>query len=253
MNFRPCIDIHCGKVKQIVGSTLSDDKNCPVTNFETDLSPAYYADIYKSDDLMGGHVIMLGKGNESVAIKALNSFPGGLQIGGGINPENAQKYLDAGASHVIVTSYVFKDGLIQWDKLDLLKKTVGKKQLVLDLSCKKRDGKYYVVTDLWQNFTDMPIDAKSFDSLADYCDEFLIHASDVEGKKDGIDQELVKIIGEFSPNPVTYAGGVRSIQDLELIKIYGQNRVDVTVGSALDLFGGSLKYREIVEWVRLNR
>lgn len=249
MNFRPCIDIHSGKVKQIVGSTLSDKEKCLVTNFETELPPAYYAEIYKKDKLIGGHVIMLGQGNENAAIEALNAYPNGLQIGGGITPENASIYLNAGASHVIVTSYVFNSGLIQWEKLAIMKNAVGNKQLVLDLSCKKRDDKYFVVTDRWQKFTDVSLSGETFQSLASYCDEFLIHAADVEGKREGIDEELVMLLGMYSPNPVTYAGGVRSIEDLERISVCGNNRVDFTVGSALDLFGGNLKYEDIISWM----
>jgi phosphoribosylformimino-5-aminoimidazole carboxamide ribotide isomerase len=252
MKFRPCIDIHDGKVKQIVGSSLFDGPHKPVTNFETDLSPAYYASIYKKDALYGGHVIMLGKGNEFAAIEALKAFPGGLQVGGGINPQNASRYLDASASHIIVTSYVFKDGIIHWDRLEELKQTVGKNRLVIDLSCKKKDGSYFVVTDRWQNFTTTTLSADTFSKLESYCDEFLIHAADVEGKQGGIDQELVILLGKFTTIPITYAGGIRSIEDLELTYSLGEGHVDATIGSALDLFGGALSYSAVVQWFNLK-
>jgi phosphoribosylformimino-5-aminoimidazole carboxamide ribotide isomerase len=249
MRFRPCIDIHEGKVKQIVGSTLSDNsQKGPVTNFVTDLPPAHFAQLYKKDNLAGGHVIMLGKGNESAAVEALASFQDGLQVGGGINAENAGWYLDRGASHVIITSYVFSGAAVHWDRLESLKSTVGKNRLVLDLSCKKKDGLYFVVTDRWQKFTDVKLDRENFDKLAAYCDEFLIHAADVEGKRGGIDEELVELLATNVSIPSTYAGGVRSIDDLEVVKALGKNRIDATVGSALDIFGGDLSYLEVVKW-----
>lgn len=252
MRFRPCIDIHDGKVKQIVGSTLSPDLQGPLTNFETDLSPAYFAGIYKRDSVAGGHVIMLGKGNEVAAIEALQAFPGGLQIGGGINPLNASSFLDAGASHVIVTSYVFHDGAVHWDRLKELKNAVGKSRLVIDLSCKKINGGYYVVTDRWQKITKTVLSRAVFTELDKYCDEFLIHAADVEGMQGGIDSELVALLGDTSTIAVTYAGGIRSIGDLEQIKFLGKDQVDATIGSALDLFGGKMSYTEVVKWFNDN-
>lgn len=252
MKFHPCIDIHDGKVKQIVGSTLSGKEAELVTNFQTDLSPAYYAEIYKNDNLTGGHVIMLGEGNDSAAIQALNAYPGGLQVGGGIRPQNASIYLDAGASHVIVTSYVFSEGKVQWERLAHLSQTVGKRKVVLDLSCKRKDGQYFVVTNRWQKFTELSLSSDTFGALADYCDQFLIHAADVEGKKEGIDEELVSLLAQYSPIPVTYAGGVNSINDLERIRDAGNFKIDVTVGSALDLFGGNLKYKDIIAWFHQN-
>jgi phosphoribosylformimino-5-aminoimidazole carboxamide ribotide isomerase len=252
MKFRPCIDIHDGKVKQIVGSSLTDGPHKPLTNFETDLSPAHFASIYKKDSLYGGHVIMLGKGNEAAAIEALKAFPGGLQIGGGINPQNASRFLDVGASHIIVTSYVFKDGVIHWDRLEDLKQVVGKKRLVIDLSCKKKDDRYFVVTDRWQNFTSTVVSVETFSKLEKFCDEFLIHAADVEGKQGGIDQELVALLGDASAIPITYAGGIRSIDDLELTCSLGKGRVDATIGSALDLFGGALNYSDVVQWFKVQ-
>lgn len=251
MKFRPCIDIHSGKVKQIVGSTL-ENKQGLITNFESDLLPSWYAELYRKDNLYGGHVIMLGKGNESVAKEALRAFPGGLQIGGGINADNAAEFLDAGASHVIVTSYVFKDGVVHWENLEKISKAIGKKNLVLDLSCTKKNGTYLIVTDRWQKMTSVSLGGQLFEKMSEYCDEFLIHATDLEGKRGGIDEELVALLASESPVCVTYAGGVRSVEDLERIRISGTGKVDVTIGSALDLFGGNLEYKKIVEWHKNN-
>ncbi len=248
MNFRPCIDLHGGKVKQIVGSTLRDDNLHLVTNFETESAPSVFAEMYRSDNLYGGHVIMLGPGNEGAAINALEAFPGGLQIGGGINPENAAQFLQKGASHVIVTSYVFKDGKIQWENLNRMSSSVGKERLVLDLSCKKKDGVYYIVTDRWQVFSDETISRVTFEKLEPFCDEFLIHAADVEGKQGGIDRELLSVLAGCTQKPLTYAGGVRSLDDLRLVDTLGNGIIDVTIGSALDIFGGKLSYRDVVNF-----
>jgi phosphoribosylformimino-5-aminoimidazole carboxamide ribotide isomerase len=249
MKFRPCIDLHQGKVKQIVGSTLKEDGQAK-TNFETDARPSYFAELYKKAGMHGGHVIMLGPGNEEAALDAISAFPGGFHIGGGINPSNAKKYLDAGASHVIVTSYVFKDGKIDFDRLTEIVDVVTKNRLVLDLSCKKKsvDGPFYVVTDRWEKFTDFELTKENLDLLAKYCDEFLIHAVDVEGKRQGMIEDLVKILGEWSPIPVTYAGGARSLEDLDLARELGKGRVDITIGSALDIFGGDLEWAKVCEW-----
>jgi phosphoribosylformimino-5-aminoimidazole carboxamide ribotide isomerase len=248
MKFRPCVDLHGGKVKQIVGSTLSDDNLRLVTNFETELAPSIFAKMYQRDSLVGGHVIMLGPGNEAAAIDAIEAFPGGLQLGGGINPENAAQFLEKGASHVIVTSYVFKDGKIQWENLDRMSTSVGKERLVLDLSCKKKDGVYYIVTDRWQVFSEETISRTTFEKLEPFCDEFLIHAADVEGKQGGIDQELLSVLAGCTKKPLTYAGGVRSLDDLRLVNTIGKGNIDVTIGSALDIFGGKLGYRDVVNF-----
>ncbi|XP_024967475.1 1-(5-phosphoribosyl)-5-[(5-phosphoribosylamino)methylideneamino] imidazole-4-carboxamide isomerase, chloroplastic [Cynara cardunculus var. scolymus] len=253
VKFRPCIDIHKGKVKQIVGSTLTDLKESGstlVTNFESDKSAAEYATLYKEDELIGGHVIMLGAdplSNES-AIGALHAYPGGLQVGGGINSDNALSYIKEGASHVIITSYVFNNGQMDIERLKGLVHLVGKKRLVLDLSCRKKDGKYAIVTDRWQKFSDVFLDEEILNFFSTYADEFLVHGVDVEGKKLGIDEELVALLGRHSPIPVTYAGGVTVMEDLERIKIAGMEHVDVTVGSALDIFGGNLAYKDVVAW-----
>ncbi|KAI3861333.1 hypothetical protein MKW92_022507 [Papaver armeniacum] len=253
VSFRPCIDIHKGKVKQIVGSTLRDTKEGAsdmVTNFESDKSAGEFAKLYKMDGLTGGHVIMLGADplSQSAGIEALRAYPGGLQIGGGINSDNALSYLDEGASHVIVTSYVFNNGQMELERLKDLVRMVGKKRLVLDLSCRKKNGKYAVVTDRWQKFSDLYVDQQTLDFLATYADEFLVHGVDVEGKRLGIDEELVALLGQHSPIPVTYAGGVTTMADLERIKVAGMGRVDVTVGSALDIFGGDIAYADVVDW-----
>lgn len=249
--FRPCIDLHEGKVKQLVGGTLSDDPGRVKTNYIADHSAAWYAELYKRDGLRGGHIIMLGPGNEAEGRAALRAYPGGLQIGGGINAANAREWLDAGASHVIVTSSVFREGQIDWDRLEQLRKSVGRQRLVLDLSCRKRDGEYFVVTDRWQKFTDVKLAVASLNKFADSCSEFLIHAVDVEGLCRGIDEELVSRLGDWVTIPTTYAGGARSLDDLELVARLGHGKVDLTIGSALDIFGGSgVRYQDVIEFNR---
>jgi phosphoribosylformimino-5-aminoimidazole carboxamide ribotide isomerase len=251
MRFRPCIDLRNGRVVQIVGGTLNDgEAQQVVINFETEQAPAYFARLYQSDNLPGGHVIALGPGNQEAALAALAAFPGGMQMGGGVTPENAPAYLDAGASHVIVTSYVFYEGRVDEDRLQALLAVVGKERLVLDLSCRKRGDEYWVVTDRWQRFTETPITRPTLERLAASCAEFLVHGVDVEGKRMGIDPELVERLGVWSPLPVTYAGGVRTLADLELVKTLGCDRVDLSIGSALDIFGGSLPYHDVVAWQR---
>jgi len=256
VQFRPCIDIHNGKVKQIVGSTLKDSGDAsaetPATNFETETPSSEYAEMYKRDGIYGGHAILLSKDDATMraAQEATRAFPGGLQVGGGVNPTNAGVLLDAGASHVIVTSYVFRDGALNEQALREMVNAVGAKRLVLDLSCRKdaNDGKYKVVTDRWQKWTDLAVDGATMERLAECCDEFLVHGVDVEGMKLGIDLDLVELLGQFCPIPVTYAGGARSLQDLDLVKVAGRGMVDITVGSALDCFGGALKYDDVVAW-----
>lgn len=255
VQFRPCIDIHKGKVKQIVGSTLSDQPERTeslVTNFETEKSAAEYAQLYQSDGLFGGHVIMLGsdEASEISALEAVNAFPGGLQLGGGVTPSNAKKYLDNGASHVIVTSFIFTDGKLDSEKLKELVRVVGKHRLVIDLSCRRmrQGGEYAVVTHRWQKFTDFVLSKHALGSLSQYADEFLVHGVDVEGKRLGVDEELVSLLGQWSPIPVTYAGGVSTLADLELIRSAGGEVVNITVGSALDIFGGELPYDKVVQW-----
>lgn len=254
MRFRPCIDIHNGKVKQIVGSSLRDDKGAFDENYVSEQDGAYYSDLYYDLGLSGGHVIILNPVDSQYyeqsykqAISALMAHPGTLQIGGGINPSNAEAFLDAGASHVIVTSYVFKDGCIDKEKLDIIKKTVGKEHLVLDLSCKKKGDDYYIVTDRWQKMTDTRLTLETLDELGDLCDEFLIHAADVEGKQGGIEENVAGLLGDWAQIPVTYAGGVHSLSDIRKLKTIGRSKVDVTVGSALDIFGGNLSIKDVIE------
>ena len=245
MRFRPCIDLHQGQVKQIVGSTLRDGA-VPETNFVAEKPPAYFAELYRHDNLHGGHVIMLGPGNEQAATHALATFPGGLQLGGGINANNAANWLDRGAAQVIVTSYAFRDGQLHRDNLQRVVDTAGRERLVLDLSCGLRDGRYVVMTDRWQQTTDFEINADNLAFLAESCCEFLVHATDVEGKQQGVDEELVALLGEIAPIPTTYAGGVRSRADIDVIDRLGQGKLDFTVGSALDIFGGTgLNYEEM--------
>ena len=248
MKFRPCIDLHNGKVKQIVGSTLNKESPGGLqTNFISEFPPSYYGDMYRRDNLAGGHVIKLGPGNEQAAIEALQAFPGGLHIGGGINADNAKYWLDQGAQAVIVTSSVFKEGKVYEERLVEIAQLVGPDKLVLDLSCRKKGDSYYVVTDRWQNFTDTKISQETLEYFSRYCYEFLIHAADIEGKCEGIAEDLVEILGEWSPIPTTYAGGVRNLADLRRIKELGKGRLDATVGSALDIFGGSgMKYSDAI-------
>ena len=314
--FRPCIDLRDGKVVQIVGGTLSDNPAAVRTNFISEKSASWFAELYRRDGLRGGHVIMLGgankpltrpsatlspsdgerdgvRGNEQVARAALETFPGGLQIGGGINLDNARGWLDAGASHVIVTSWVFREGPIDFERLKKLVAAIGKEKLVLDLSCRKRalssssprdegagrgsrrgesenkpplpgpllhpmeereksrDSDYFVVTDRWQKWTDVKLSRESLQTLAQYCTEFLIHAVDVEGLCRGIDRELVEKLAEWSPIPTTYAGGAKSLADLEEVTRIGRGKIDLTIGSALDIFGGSgVRYEEVVAFNR---
>ena len=252
MLFIPCIDLHDGQVKQIFGSSLSDTEPTALqTNFTAEKPSSGFAELYRRDNLTGGHIIKLGPGNDAAAREALAAWPGGMQLGGGVNAENAAAWIDAGASHVIVTSYVFADGRIDRDRLRKLVQAVGKERLVLDLSCRRRGQDYYLVTDRWQKFTEVVISPAVLADLATCCDEFLIHAADVEGKCGGIEVALVEHLASWTPLPTTYAGGVRDLADLELIRNLGQGRIDVTVGSALDIFGGTtLQYREAIDFCR---
>ncbi len=248
MRFRPCIDLHQGKVKQIVGGTLTDNASEVVENFVAQHDADYYAKLFKKDELTGGHVIMLGPGNELQAKKGLAAYPGGLQVGGGIKPINAASYLELGASHVIVTSYLFNEGEIDPRRLDALVSAVGREKLVFDLSCRQLDGVYYVVVDRWQTFTRFKVNAENLAELSGYCDEFLIHGVDVEGKRQGIQEDLVSKLGQWVEIPTTYAGGARTLEDLELVNRLGRGKIDLTVGSALDIFGGQLSYDTVVAW-----
>jgi phosphoribosylformimino-5-aminoimidazole carboxamide ribotide isomerase len=249
--FRPCIDLHEGKVKQIVGGTLENKAGTLRTNFVAAQPAAWFAELYKRDGLAGGHVIMLGSGNETEAQSALEAYPGGLQLGGGVNLDNARIWLNAGASHVIVTSWIFQNGQLSWDRLNSMVRQIGREQLVLDLSCRRRGMDYYVVTDRWQKFTDFLVNAENLQKLAGSCSEFLVHAVDVEGLCRGIDEELVVKLAEWSPVACTYAGGANSIADLERVTKLGNGRIDLTIGSALDIFGGTgVRYNEAVSFNR---
>lgn len=256
MEFRPCIDIHNGQVKQIVGGSLKDRGDQATENFVADKGADYYARLYQKYGIKGGHIILLNPASSEYyeatrrqAMQALAAYPQGLQIGGGIHAENACEYLDAGASHVIVTSYVFKDGRINMEHLQKIYQTVGREHLVLDLSCRKKEDAYYIVTDRWQNYTEEIINEKTLDMLMAYCDEFLIHAVDVEGKAQGIETELVAQLGDWGKMPITYAGGVHTYDDIDLLKKLGKGKIHVTIGSALDIFGGSLSFEEVIKRV----
>jgi phosphoribosylformimino-5-aminoimidazole carboxamide ribotide isomerase len=249
--FRPCIDLHEGKVKQLVGGTLGDDPAMLRTNFVSQQSAPWYAELYKRDGLKGGHVIMLGLGNENAAREALAVYPGGLHIGGGINLDNSRDWLEAGASHVIVTSWVFRNGQLDFDRVRALVAAIGQERLVFDLSCRRRDGDYWVVTDRWQKYTEFKIDRSGLGRLASFCAEFLVHAVDVEGLCGGVDLELVDKLAQWSPIPTTYAGGARSMIDLEEVTRVSKGRIDLTIGSALDIFGGQgVRYADAVAFNR---
>lgn len=255
MKFRPCIDIHDGAVKQIVGGSLRDSG--ANENYVSTQDASFYANLYKSKGINGGHVILLNKAGtneyeltKKQALLALNTFPGGLQVGGGINEDNAKEFLNQGASHVIVTSYVFRDGIIDYDRLDRLVVAIGKEKLVLDLSCRKSGDNYYIVTDRWQKFTDTVLSKETMQKLETYCDEYLIHAVDVEGKSAGPDENLINMLSSYNGIKITYAGGVHSFEDLKVIKEITGGSIDVTIGSALDLFGGDMKFEDVINYIK---
>lgn len=267
MEFRPCIDIHDGKVKQIVGGSLKEEKRIEdaanaesilslvTENFVSEQDAPFYAGFYKERELKGGHIILLNavgtkeyEDTKAQAIEALKAYPNGLQVGGGISPDNAEEFLKAGASHVIVTSYVFRDGKIDFERLKKMYDAVGKEHLVLDMSCRKKEDAYIVVTDRWQKETKEVVNEALLDMLSEYCDEFLIHAVDVEGKSRGIEKDLVALLGKWGKMPVTYAGGVHDFTDLELLRELGGGKVHVTIGSALDIFGGTMDFEEVVDF-----
>ena len=259
MRFRPCIDIHNGKVKQIVGGSLRDEGDQAKENFVSTQDAAFFAEMYQKDRISGGHVILLNakdspvyEKTEEQAMLARRTYPGGLQGGGGITDENAKDFLEAGASHVIITSFVFKNGVFYRENLEKLLRTVGKEHLVLDLSCRRKEDGYSIVTDRWQKFTDVKLSEKVLDELSGCCDEFLVHAVAAEGKAQGIARELADMLGRWQGIPVTYAGGVGSFADLQELKKLGRDHIDVTIGSALDLFGGSMPYREVLRVCAAN-
>ncbi len=223
-----------------------------VENFVSEHDSAYYAEMFKKDRLLGGHVIMLGGGNEEAAVKALHQYEGGLQIGGGITSENATFYLEQGASHVIVTSYIFRDGELNVGNLNRIVSEVGKDRLVIDLSCKEKDGQWYVVTNQWKTFSNFELTHDNIRYLEQFCDEFLVHAVDVEGKQSGIQQSLVSHLSRCVTIPTTYAGGARSMEDMELFRSLSDGKMDITIGSALDIFGGKLSYKDVVAYSNMH-
>lgn len=245
--FRPCIDVHDGKVKQIVGGSLRSSG--AQTNFISDQDATYYADLYCQQNLTGGHIISLGPNNEQQVLCALNAYPKGLQYGGGVTPENAEKFLSAGASHIIVTSFLFDGGEFSWSRLDAIKSAVGADKLVLDLSCRKTTNGWMIATNRWQTITHTPVNQETISELENHCAEFLVHAADVEGLQKGIDQDLVSLLGNSCTIPCTYAGGATTLDDLELVDSLSNGRVDLTIGSALDIFGGSgVTLADCIQW-----
>lgn len=249
--FRPCIDLHQGKVKQIVGGSLN--QSGAETNFVSPYDAAHYAELYKQHGLSGGHVISLGPNNKQQALSALSAYPNKLQYGGGVTPDNANEFIEAGASHVIVTSYLFEQGQFSWARLEKIKATVGADRLVLDLSCRKTNNGWMIATDRWQTVTDTAINQQTISQLEQHCAEFLVHAADVEGLQAGIDQELVQRLGDICSIPCTYAGGAKSVDDLQLVNTLSNGKIDLTIGSALDIFGGSgVTLDECLNWNNQN-
>lgn len=269
--FRGCIDIHAGQVKQIVGGTLTQDdlsSSTTTENFVSTKPSSFYADLYKSNKVEGCHVIKLGSNpaNDKAAQLACQIWPHHLQVGGGINLDNALLWLDTyQASHIILTSWLFSDnGGVQefdWNKLKTVSSLVGKQRLIIDLSCRTvvEDGStnWVVAMNKWQTLTSNKLSRDFLHEVAEYCDEFLIHAADVEGLCKGIDQDLVSKLGEWCPpgfeGKIVYAGGAKLVKDLELVDSLSQGKVDVTYGSSLDIFGGKLvKFEDLVKWNERN-
>lgn len=248
MRFRPCIDLKDGVVTQIVGGTIGPDE---VTNYKSTKDALYFSRLYKEHGLKGGHLIRLGgdsQKNHCETVKAVEEYPNAIQVGGGLDLSSARRYLEAGASHAVFTSFVFREGEIDWGRLTLLEEEIGKRDIVLDLSCRRKDGDYFVVTDRWQKFTNFKLQKERIEDLSQYCDEFLVHGVDVEGRMQGIERDLVAVLGDTCKIPVTYAGGVRHIADLELIREIGRGCVDASIGSALDIFGGDLPFATVIQW-----
>lgn len=255
-----CIDIHDGQVKQIVGSTLTTNDQTLSTNYVSPHSPTYYAELYRKNGVLGTHVIKLGstETNDRAAEEALAAWPGKLQVGGGVNLGNCKEWIEKGADKVIVTSWLFPEGQLSWDRLKQISDMVGKERLVVDVSCKRvideNEGRveWVVAMNKWQTLTTTVLSQQLFTELREYCTEFLVHAADVEGLCQGIDEELVAQLGEWCRGwddiSVVYAGGARSFQDLELVEKLSHGKVDLTYGSSLDIFGGSVKFQDLVEW-----
>ncbi|KAL2413674.1 1-(5-phosphoribosyl)-5-[(5-phosphoribosylamino)methylideneamino] imidazole-4-carboxamide isomerase [Exophiala dermatitidis] len=253
--FRPCIDLHAGQVKQIVGGTLSTRESDLKTNYISHHPAEYFAKLYRDAGLEGAHVIMLGPGNEAAARAALAAWPGHLQVGGGITDNNAKEWIEAGAERVIITSFLFPNGRFSPERLQAVLASLDndKTKLVIDLSCRRKDDTWFVAMNKWQTMTEMEINKESIAQLEPYCSEFLIHAADNEGLQQGIDTELVTKLAEWCSIPVTYAGGARTVEDLDLVKKCSSGKVDLTIGSALDIFGGTgAKFEDCVRWNRDN-
>ena len=257
MKFRPCIDIHNGQVKQIVGGSLRDFGDKANENFVAEQDAAFYARLYEKNNLQGGHIILLNgkdspyyEATKTQAISALKAYPGGMQIGGGINDTNAAEFIEAGASHVIVTSYVFQNGKINFENLQKISCEVGREHLVLDLSCRLKNDEYVIVTDRWQNDTDFVLNHENLSILASFSGEFLIHAVDVEGKMGGIERNLAKILGSWNEIPITYAGGIHNFDDIDELKNAGKGNLDFTIGSALSLFGGPMQFNDVLAYLK---
>lgn len=268
--FRGCIDIHAGQVKQIVGGTLTKDdlpletKDSTTENFVLTKPSLFYADLYRQHGVEGCHVIKLGSNpaNDEAARLACATWPNHLQVGGGINDTNALQWLDEyKASQVIVTSWLFSsaDGktILDWAKLQKISNLVGKDRLVVDLSCREvktaSGTKWVVAINKWQTLTDSELSEEFLAQVAQYCSEFLIHAADVEGLCNGIDEKLVEQLGKWCPSGfagrIVYAGGAKLVDDLALVKRLSDGKVDLTYGSALDIFGGKLvTFNEVVQW-----
>ncbi len=257
MEYRPCIDIHNGKVKQLVGASIQDGNDNATENFVSERDADFFAGFFQEQGLRGGHVVMLNSASspyyeatKAQALKALAAYPGGFQVGGGIRTDNAKEFLNAGASHVIVTSFVFHDGIVDMERLRQLVDICGRERLVIDLSCKRSGGDYYVVTDRWTKFTESVVDVELMERLSSYCAEYLVHAADIEGRTGGVDEELVGRLAEWDGIPITYAGGVSSYDDILTVKEIGRGRINLTIGSALDIYGGSLNYETVLDYFR---
>jgi len=151
-----------------------------------------------------------------------------------------------------VTSFCFDGAKFSEAKLAEMVAAVGAERLVLDLSCRAAEGGgWSVAKDRWRTITDLAVTPETLDRLAGQCAEFLVHAADVEGQCGGVDRELVQMLGSWAGAPVTYAGGARSLENLREVDGLSDGKVDLTIGSALDLFGGDgVSYADCVAWNR---
>ena len=246
MKFRPCIDLHEGKVKQIVGKTLTADAvDKPETNFISDHSAVYFADMFYRDGLTGGHVIMLGPNNEQAATEALQAFPNAFHIGGGVSLENAQFWLEKGAKAVIISSRLFNGTDFSMESLQAFTDLIGKDKIILDLSCRLVEGRFRAMTNKWNTVTNLIVDEKKIDELSTHCAEFLIHAVEIEGTGSGPDWELLNMLARCESSIITYAGGISSLNDLAAMQKLDAQHIDFTIGSALNIYGGHLSYATV--------